>query len=306
MRRRLKQVAERFVSWTGIGELTLRFSGKQVAVLSYHNVVPDDDRPMGDSSLHLPVSRFREHLDVLVETHTVVSFGDLFEREWDESERLAVVTFDDAYRGAIQLGLPELAARRIPGTVFVPPGLLGCDGFWWDRLSQGEEPSVPDPVRRHALEKLGGRQRDILDWAESEALRSWTMPRLYQPVTEEELLASISSFPLVALESHTWSHVYLPAVSEAEAADELQMPREWLGARGHGKDGSVSYPYGGSTRTIEGLASDVGYRAGLLVTGGRVAHASLRGRPFGIPRLNVPRGLTRDGFRARLSGAWVR
>jgi len=54
-----------------------------------------------------------------------------------------------------------LAARGLPATVFVAPGLLDGNSFWWDAFLQPDEPDLPE--RSPAPSKSTRmRQRDPL------------------------------------------------------------------------------------------------------------------------------------------------
>ncbi|MEJ2542287.1 MAG: polysaccharide deacetylase family protein, partial [Gemmatimonadota bacterium] len=289
-----------------------RLHPRKVAILSYHNVVPDADPPLGDTSLHLPLSRFRDQMDALMRHFQVVpldvllseSVGLGIERGDGIGERHGIrvaITFDDAYRGAMELGLPELASRDLPATVFVCPGLLGNEGFWWDRFADPVAGVVPTPLRSHVLEILGGRQEEAMAWARRENIPLREMPESYRPGSLEEVEEASASCSLGA---HTWSHVNLATIPEPEARVELDRSLSWLRKREMDIPHTLSYPYGLSSAAVRGLAARLGFAAGFLVEGGSAAPGVLVESPFLIPRLNIPRGLSLDGFIARVSGFW--
>jgi peptidoglycan/xylan/chitin deacetylase (PgdA/CDA1 family) len=102
------------------------------------------------------------------------------------------------------------------------------------------------------------------------------------------------------LASHTWSHPNLAALEPAELTAELTRPLAWL------RDGFpeplavLAYPYGRSSPQVEAAAAAAGYRAALRIDGGWLR--SGRGRTHALPRLNVPSGLSLQGFRLRTAG----
>ncbi len=157
MRRLLKRTLEVGLVRSGLTNLWPRISGGNVVVLGYHNIVPGGDAPRGDSSLHLTLPNFQAQLDLLNRTHTIVPLAELLTGREGLSGPLASITFDDAYRGTLELGVGELVGRGLSSTVFVSPGLLGSEGFWWDLVADPSRGSVPDEFRRHALGALGGR-----------------------------------------------------------------------------------------------------------------------------------------------------
>jgi len=215
---------------------------------------------------------------------------------------VALLTFDDAYHGSLTLGLSELARRGLPATVFVPPGLLGCEGFWWDRLAQHFSGGLPPTVRKEAFQRFNGRQDLILDHRPWAAASDFPLPRDYRPVTEGELQNAIDSHLRVAFESHTWSHAFLPSLSDQEIRTELERSRRWLKQRGSGSSELLSYPYGATTDSVRRIARELGFDAAFLVQGGRMNHALLASRAFELPRLNVPRGLSKEGLWLWVSG----
>jgi peptidoglycan/xylan/chitin deacetylase (PgdA/CDA1 family) len=243
-------------------------------------------------------------LDVLESAYSIVSFEELKSNRAESGERLAVLTFDDAYRGTLTLGLSEIRARGLPGIVFVPPGLLGREGFWWDRLADPGEGCVPTDVRDHAFGTFKGLQDEILLETEFQGRERQAMSPLYQPVTEGELLEAMKSNPRVAFESHTWTHPHLPSLPEPEIRSQLVRSKGWLEKRGAGRAGLLSYPYGAMTDTVAGIAREVGFNAAFLVSGGRMNPSTLNSNALQLPRLNIPRGLSKEGFWMRASGAF--
>jgi peptidoglycan/xylan/chitin deacetylase (PgdA/CDA1 family) len=314
LRTHVKRAMEKALVGSGLTALGPRLHPGKVAILSYHNIVPDTDPPLGDTSLHLPLSRFRAQLEILMTRFRIVSLQDLLSgsteterratgRTWAKNApRIRVaITFDDAYRGALRLGLPEVVSRGLPATVFVCPGLLGSEGFWWDRLADPVSGAVPDPLRSRVLEKMGGRGEEALAWARDLGLPVRAMPELYRPGSREEMEEASA---LCSLGSHTWSHVNLATIPESEARLELERPLSWLRQAHTEGPPPVSYPYGLSSEPIRGLAARLGYAAGFLVEGGLTAPETLAETPYLIPRLNVPRGLSPEGFVTRVSGVW--
>ena len=262
MRRGLKRGLEKLVVRSGLPSAKLKLGGQKAVILGYHNVVPSGDPPRGDTSLHLSFDAFREQLDLLQLYFDVLSLNDLLSGEGGPGRALAAITFDDAYRGTLELALPELVARGVPATIFVPPGLCGCSGFWWDLLSDGDLGCVPRHIRDLALSQMGGRHHRILEWAEATGMKRNTMPELYRPAGEREVLDAAGR-PGISLGSHTWSHVSLPSVNGDELRKELTEPLRWL-AGVTSAHPMLSYPYGAWTGLVDAPAQEAGYEWGLL------------------------------------------
>src|SRR5690606_8872381 len=105
-----KRATEYLLARHGPARWALRGAGRRPLILAYHNIVPDGIARCGEGSLHLSRTAFTEQLDHLVSTHEIVALDALWERRDPGGGRpLAVITFDDAYRGAVTLGVAELA-----------------------------------------------------------------------------------------------------------------------------------------------------------------------------------------------------
>ncbi|MDQ6771165.1 MAG: polysaccharide deacetylase family protein [Gemmatimonadota bacterium] len=294
MKSLLKRWAERALVISGAACIARRGVRQRSLVLAYHNIVPRGLTVHGDSSLHLLRDDFRRQLDALVQTHDVVPLRELFDASKITRKPPAVITFDDAYEGAITAGVDELLERGIPATIFVAPALLGRT-TWWDQLADSKTGVVSHQERTRAIETLGGHSEVILKRVGSPGAD----PLLPRIGTESEL-RSIATKPGITLGSHSWSHPNLCRLSAIELEIELRRPLEWLVARHITTLPWLSYPYGLFNSAVEEAARKAGYEGTLRIDGGWV-HRS-RSSLFGIPRLNIPSGLSIDGFRLRLAG----
>ncbi|HSH46168.1 MAG TPA: hypothetical protein VK966_09945, partial [Longimicrobiales bacterium] len=116
----MRGAAETLITGSGLTALARRGARDSVAVLAYHNVVEPEFAGRGDASLHLPLDRFVAQVEWIAATHDVVPLDSVaFPRNGQARGRpRAVITFDDAYRGAVRYALPELERRGLPATVF--------------------------------------------------------------------------------------------------------------------------------------------------------------------------------------------
>jgi peptidoglycan/xylan/chitin deacetylase (PgdA/CDA1 family) len=270
-------------------------------VLAYHNIVPTGEQGGAELSLHLPQRRFAQHLELLGRTHDVVPLDDLLRDAPRPSGRPRVVlTFDDGYLGALSAGVTELRRVGFPATFFVTPGRLGGHAFWWDRLGTPSEGGVPAEVRHHALTALRGHDEAVCAWAGPRALAVNEVPENAKSATEAELAGALA-IPGISVAAHSWSHPNLAALDATELAAELGRPLHWLRERWPATLPAVSYPYGLVSADVAEAARRAGYRAGFLVAGGRLPiqwqHTSSL-----LPRLNIPAGVSPDGFVLRTSG----
>lgn len=295
----LKQRAERALASSGAGwAMRHRVRGKRL-ILAYHGIVPDGVSPAGERALFISEHDFATQLDTLVELVDVAPL-DQIDEEGDGRPR-AAITFDDAYCGAVTVGLKELAKRGLPATIFVSPARLNRHVFWWDALADSQG-SLDNVIRRFALNEFRGSDERVRRWAAAAALpASDRLPAYAQAATEAELRAGLA-LDGMTIGSHTWSHANLATLSAPEVSAELERSRDWLRTEfGKKTIDWLAYPYGLDSKVAHRAAEGAGYRGALRIAGGW--HRPSDVSPFARPRLNVSAGLSIAGFRARLLGA---
>jgi len=304
VRAALKRLLERVFLHGGPAALSrVRVRG-QGLILAYHNVVADDDAGVGDASLHLPLSAFHAQLAALEEYVEVVPLPTLLEEPRAARKRpkpRVAISFDDAYHGTVTVGLPELARRGMPATVFVCPGRLGGEKFWWDRYAWAISDDPDSRFRDAALHHHGGAEERISAAARARGWSESDLPDSFSPAHEKDL-AEAARLPGVLVASHSWSHPNLANLEGDELRTELVRSREWLAERFENSLRWLSYPYGIVNERVASAAADAGYEAALRVEGGWLTDGLDK---FMLPRLNVPAGLSNTGFRCRLSGLFA-
>lgn len=268
-------------------------------VLAYHNVVPDDLAAPGDRSLHLSCTAFARQLEMLLSTHEIVPLTEVLQPSGDGTRPRAAITFDDAYRGAVTIGIAEVSRRGVPATIFVAPEFVGGQDFWWDALTRPGTEGLDAALRERALAVLKGQHRAIREWASQTGTPTYRVPQPSQSASEDEL-RSATTVPGITLGSHSWSHPNLNRLEPEQLRQELVRPLEWLRQRFDRVIPWISYPYGLSSPTVALAAADAGYAAALGISGGWVA--SMPADRYCLPRVNVPRGLSSHGFRLRGAG----
>lgn len=299
----VKALFEHTAILSGTAAIARRRHSNDTLILAYHNIVPHGAAASGDRSLHLPQRDFGRQLDLLLHTHEIVELSTALGctqrfRSAARDRPLAAVTFDDAYTGAMTAGIAELSARNIPATMFVAPQFVGGGTFWWDVLAQPDA-GLADPVRTAALEELRGRHADIVTWAHTTGLSAHDVPEHARCSTIVGIEAALQ-YDKLTMGSHTWGHPNLARLNPEELAQELTSSRDWLSRFGDRALPVVSYPYGLANDVVWAAASAAGYTHGLMVDGGwtRAGHENL----LAIPRLNIPAGVSDDGFAMRSSG----
>jgi peptidoglycan/xylan/chitin deacetylase (PgdA/CDA1 family) len=207
-----------------------------------------------------------------------------------------VITFDDAYAGALLVGVEELERRGLPATFFVAPGFLGAEGFWWDLLA---ERGFGD-VRHHCLWALHGQHDRIMDWAADRGRPTDPMPSHARPGDHAALLR-VARNPAITFGAHTWTHPNLAALAPTEVFEELSRSQDWLEDELANYTNWIAYPYGLTNARVTAMAA-ARFDGALLISGGLAQTRGHRGPTHALPRVNIPRPLTLDGFRLRLAG----
>ncbi len=299
MRTLVKRAAESVLARSGIAWMVGRRGRRRGLILAYHNIVPAGCACVGDLSLHLPQAAFERQLDRLEALADVLPLQELLRTDRPESLRPEVaITFDDAYQGAVTAGVEALARRGLPSAIFVPPAFVGGGSFWWDALA-GTKGSVPAPVRRMALDPLRGEDARVRKWAGEQGLPMADLPAHARAASETELIAAAQQ-PGLTIGSHSWSHPNLARLGEADLREELVKSRDWLAARFSLRFIPwLSFPYGSYSEGVVRAAAEAGYLGALRIDGGRLSTGA---SPYAVPRLNVPAGLSVDGFSLRLAG----
>lgn len=269
--------------------LPSRVGSSASLVLAYHNIVPAADVGHGDVSLHLSVDDFRRQLRLAGEAGDLVSIPTLLREHGTPGRRIAV-TFDDAYRGCLRLGLPACADAGVTPAIFVAAELAGGVPIW-DRLSARGEWA---PTRR---QQFLTEEQGLDDWRAHEAV---PLPPDYAIATLEEVKAACISHS-VHIGNHTLSHANLGALAESGVLSQVERGAAHVAAFGASAIDMLAYPYG--------LPPNAGTRsrltpwcsAAFMVSGGWMMEADKRDL-FTLPRMNVPAGISTAGFRARLRG----
>jgi peptidoglycan/xylan/chitin deacetylase (PgdA/CDA1 family) len=296
----VKALAEAFLADLGPAAIGRLLFQRRALILAYHNVMPAGGEEGGDRPLHISIDDFRAQLDVLERHVQVVPLQELLAPPGPDSRGPRVaITFDDAYRGAVTVGLPELAKRGLPATMFVAPGCLGGEGFWWDRIHADSGGGLPEELRATALDAGRGRTEEVLPLAVRLGCRVGDVPDHARPAHEDELAQAAGENGLT-LAPHTWTHPNLTRLTRSELLPELERPLTWLRQRFSGVQPWLAYPYGLMSCDVARAAVECGYTTGLLVAGGWLPTNTPPA--FRIPRLNVPSGLSLNGFVLKVSG----
>jgi peptidoglycan/xylan/chitin deacetylase (PgdA/CDA1 family) len=257
--------------------------------------VEDVDEPKHGLGLHLGVSRFRAQMEWLAANYTVVSLRelDMRLRTGKTLRSIAVLTFDDAYRGIFDVALPILRELQLPSSVFVvSQAAQSGTAFWWDHpVAAGRTESR----REHWLTALRGDAASIL--RELGDPQPASLPSTCYPADWATLRAA--SGEGLELGVHSATHRTLTELDGSELLAELNASREALLRLGGVAAQAFAYPYGIWNARVRDATRDAGYTMALSLDRRLVT------RPvdqWALPRINIPSGISQSAFESWLGG----
>jgi peptidoglycan/xylan/chitin deacetylase (PgdA/CDA1 family) len=269
-------------------------ASRRLAVLAYHAV--EDPERFAAQLEYVRSNCFPVTLDEAV--HAIIGNRGL-------PHRAVLITFDDGDRSLVEMAMPMLRDRGLPGAAFIVAGVLGTNRpFWWNEVAM--------------LVRSGGRTRVMQSHDEDLVVQA------LKEVADEDRLAAIgelrstasASTPAIPqlkvddvsrLESagisvgnHTMSHPCLQRCSADRIRSEIADAHELL-RRALGHDPiAFAYPDGGTDDRVVQAVGRAGYDAGFLFDH-RLTEVPLAD-PLRVSRLRANAASSLDRFRCTLSG----
>jgi len=194
---------------------------RDVLVLCYHAL-----SPTWPAELSTTPERFeRQVASLLQRGYRPATFADAVAAR--PGERVLAVTFDDAYRSVLELGLPILTRLGAPATVFAPTDWIGRE----------------EPMRWPGIDRwLGGAH-------ESELM----------PMSWDELARLADGGWEIG--SHTASHPHLTQLDDERLADELARSKAVCERELGRPCPTIAYPYGDVDARVVAATAHAGYAA---------------------------------------------
>jgi peptidoglycan/xylan/chitin deacetylase (PgdA/CDA1 family) len=200
-----------------------------------------------EADLSTTPERFERQLELLVSRgYRGVTFTEAVESP--ARGRVLAVTFDDAYRSVLELGLPILERLRLPATVFAPADFIGS-----------EQPMAWAGIDRW-LDGPHERELMPMSWAELQALAEsgWEIG------------------------SHTGSHPHLTQIDDDALLDELTRSKAACEDHLARPCTSLAYPYGDFDARVVAKTASVGYRTAATLPSSQRSREALEWPRVGI------------------------
>lgn len=191
-------------------------------VLCYHAL-----SPTWDADLSTTPERFERQIRLLLRRgYRFTTFTEAVEARGPG--KVAVITFDDAFRSVFELALPILQRLGAPATLFVPTDYIDADGrLRWAGID-------------HWLGGPFGRELTPMSWAEIRTLAAYGWE----------------------IGSHTGSHPHLTQIDDDALASELVRSKDACEEHLQAQCTSVAYPFGDVDGRVSRGAAGAGYRTG--------------------------------------------
>jgi peptidoglycan/xylan/chitin deacetylase (PgdA/CDA1 family) len=300
-------------------------------ILTYHGVRADDCQAPTTNlqGKHVARSSFAAQLDYLVESGYHFLNGSEF-RTVIETRRLptrpsVVITFDDGYENVYTQAFPVLRERGASAILFVVGRFIrDREPLWVDRLEQavmqarcgeitvaGHYFALKTPVQRRTAEAIlrahwkrlnaDERERQLYDLLEQLQVSDVSMPRLYEPLSWEQIFTLRSDGWEVG--SHTMTHTVLSSLDRLTASNEIKDAKKTVEAAIGGCCDLFAYPNGlrgDFTPASKRLLAELGKVCAVASIEGRVTRYLDR---FAIRRVSVSDSTGMTQFRLRITGA---
>lgn len=251
---------------------------KALTVVMFHRILPaaDPRSASADPDYTMELSVFEAFLDFLRRNFHPISLAMLEDAAAGGQAlppRPLLVTFDDGWHDTAQYAAPALAARAIPGTVFVTCGALGCDRMLWRdtaailaRAGLLDAPAESGTPLETWLETLSADRRDaVLGQALERA--AVLRPLMMDKAALEGIAMTVGA--------HGVTHTPLTRAAQPQA--ELRDGKSALEAiTGHAVS-SFAFPHGSYDPSLLAQSFAAGYR--FVFTSDSVLNGLVAGRP---------------------------
>jgi peptidoglycan/xylan/chitin deacetylase (PgdA/CDA1 family) len=228
-----------------------------VLVLCYHAVSED----WGAELAVTPGQLERQLESVLKRGYRGATFYDAVHSP--VGQKIVAVTFDDAYRSTIELGLPVLSRVGLPGTVFVPTAFTG-----------GEAPMAWPGIDHW----LGGPHENEL-----------------MPMSWEELATLANAGWEIG--AHTRTHPHLTELDDVALGEELRASRHDCESQLGLPCRSFAYPFSDEDDRVVRATAEAGFSAAATLPEAGLHPAS----PLRWPRVGIFWNDDAFRFRAKTS-----
>jgi peptidoglycan/xylan/chitin deacetylase (PgdA/CDA1 family) len=306
-------------AWLGAWPVLRTLARDSLSILLYHRIGdPAAPRFFGlASNVSATPAAFARQLDHLARHYNVIDLATCLAWLREERQlppRAVMITFDDGYRDILSVALPELAARRLPATLFLATDYVAdARPLFWDLVAEAMRRTT---LVAAELPLIGAR-----DWSAGRPARDAVADAFVQralALSPEARTAAVAALGVqlavdlperppprtfvdwqdvrelerggVTVCPHTMSHPALVTLSDAAAEHEIAGSAAQIAERLAAPRPAFAYPYGRSTdfgARDEALLARLGFAAAFRSNGGLNLAREARARPFALRRAAV-------------------
>lgn len=270
---------DRFLHRSPLPSLFRWRAARDLAVIAYHGIEDPEN-----FARHLGYLRQHAH------TVTLEEVSETLEGRTGLPRHAVLITFDDADRSVLELGLPALAEWGFPAVAFVIAGHLDGDRpFWWTEVedlvraggtARGLE-GLPGPEVVRRLKTVPEERRRA---AMADIRRTSPVPAPSRPQLRSSELGVLASAG-IAIGNHTMTHPCLPRCSDRHVRREVEEAHALLRSAVGSDPTAFAYPNGDWDPRAERLVRDLGYRTAFLFDHALVRRGARH--PLRISRVRV-------------------
>ncbi|MES2625736.1 MAG: polysaccharide deacetylase family protein [Pseudomonadota bacterium] len=282
-------------------------------VFNYHRIGNPDETPFDPNIYSCDEIHFAKQIAAIRDRFKIIQIKELLEiiaSGRPLQEPMAMITFDDGYRGNYENAFPILLAEKVPGLFFLPTSYISCDHIpWWDEVAwlikntkhqviklPGSNQSVTvDPQNiKQTIRTVLTRIKNDSDLPLAEKIRHMrTACGCEMPLENSNLFMTweqAAEMQQAGMEigSHGHSHEILSHLSAEEQRSELMISKNLIEENINVPVEAIAYPVGGRPTYTEEtcrIAKECGYKLGFtFVPGFNRNPASV---PFELLRIPV-------------------
>lgn len=216
--------------------------------------------------------------------------------------RAVWITFDDGRPDVVEDGLPILAARDVPATIFVCPSVIDSGApFWWQAIEARPEVTVEVDGRPlsgrplvRALKRVSDVERRACMEEVLQAPESAPAPGQMDRALLERWVDSGRE-----VGNHTWDHPILDRCTPQEQIGQVTRAHRWLTDFLGSPPDLFAYPNGDRTEVVASELFRLRYRTAPLFDH-RLSRTDQP--PFALSRVRIDAGAPMARTRAIVSG----
>lgn len=158
LQERTKQWIARGLCWSGLNRLKEMADSAQLAILTYHRVLPlHKTHQYPFQGMMMARDLFEAQIAYLAKNYTVLGLPEAIRllEQGQIPRRAVTITFDDGYRDNYEYAWPILKKYQVPATFFITTGFLDRRiHLWWDEVMEIVQQLSYDPNSGRGKERL--------------------------------------------------------------------------------------------------------------------------------------------------------